>query len=69
MKRALDMLTIINDKNIAKYFIGIESDRTGYLLACTMLFHLDDMRKETVNRITKACREGDNDSTKEILSL
>jgi hypothetical protein len=69
MKRALDMLTTINDKNIAKYFRGIDSDRTGYLLACTMLFHLNDMRKETVNRITKACREGDGDSTKDTISL
>lgn len=64
MRRALEMLSTINDRNIAKYFRGMDSEDTGYLLACTMLFHVNSMRKEAVTRVMKSCRD---DS--EVLSL
>lgn len=57
MRRALEMLSTINDRNIAKYFKGMDSNNTGYLLACTMLFHLNSMRKETVTRMMKSCNK------------
>lgn len=45
MKNSLAMLEVINQRNISSYFLGIEREGIDYLLACTMLFHLNSMRK------------------------
>ena len=69
MKRALTMLNIINERSVASYFRGMDSNETGYLLACTMLFHLNTMRKEGIKRLTKTCKGGESDNESLSLSL
>lgn len=57
IRTALEMVDAINTKNIAKFFRLIEDEQTSYLLACTLLFHVHDVRKDTLTRIIKTCRQ------------